>query len=185
VNAPFIPLVAILSQVPAAPGPLTEASLPPIADVEVPAPHVESVSAAPLTRAEVHDGPRSTQVLAFDAENQVAAEIVVRIVGEGHIRIDAIFPDDIHAMAVVNGKGEILEIDNEAHELVATRIAAVLDLLAETEQAGWFPCAFHSTMAVVELAHANPLALASTVLAACECLPLLVDEFEGMECPLF
>jgi hypothetical protein len=140
-------------------------------------------TAAPLTRAEVHHGPESTQIVAFDAEDQVAAEIVVWIVDEGHIRIDAIFPDDIHAMAVVNGNGEIIEVDNEAHGLVAPRIAAVVDLLAQTEQAGWVPCAFHGVMAVVEIAHANPIALASAVLAACECLPLLVDEFEDIECP--
>jgi hypothetical protein len=99
--------------------------------------------------------------------------------------IDAIFPDDIFAMAVVNGKGEIIELDNEAHGLVAPRIAAVVDLLAQTEQVGWFPCAFHGAMAVVEIAHANPIANASAVLAACECLPLLVDEFEDIECPGF
>jgi hypothetical protein len=103
----------------------------------------------------------------------------------GHIRIDANFPDDIRAMTVVNGNGEILEIDNGAHELVAPRIAAVLDLLAQTEQAGWAPCAFHGVMAVVELAHANPIGIASAVAAACECLPLLVDEFQDLECPLF
>jgi hypothetical protein len=88
-------------------------------------------------------------------------------------------------MTVVNGNGEILEIDNGAHELVAPRIAAVLDLLAQTEQAGWAPCAFHGVMAVVELAHANPIGIASAVAAACECLPLLVDEFQDLECPLF
>jgi hypothetical protein len=94
--------VAILSLVIASAGPPGEASLPPIADVEV-------VSAQPLTHAEVHHGPMSTQIVAFDAEDQVAAEIVVWIVDEGHIRIDA----------------------------------------------------------------------------ACECLPLLVDEFQDLECPLF
>lgn len=186
-NVPIIATVAILSLVTAFPGPPGEAaSLPPIADVEVvPAPHVEVVSAALLTRVEVHYGPRSTQILAFDAEDQVTAEIVVWIVDEGHIRIDANFPDDIHAMAVVNGHGEIIEIDNEARELVAPRINAIVDLLAQTEQAGWFPCAFHGTMAVVELAGANPIGIASAVLAACECLPLLVDEFEDIECPGF
>lgn len=112
-------------------------------------------------------------------------KIVVWIVDENHIRIDANFPDEIHAMAVINGNGEIIEIDNGAHELVAPRIAAVVDLLAQTEQAGWFPCAFHGAMAVVEIAHANPIAIASAVAAACECLPLLVDEFQDLECPLF
>jgi hypothetical protein len=139
VNTPVIPLIAILSLA-AVPGPPGEASLPPIPAVEV-VPDVEAVSAAALTRAEVHYGPVSTQVVVFDAEDQVAAEIVVGIVDEGHIRIDATFPDDIHVMAVVNGKGEIIEIDNDAHELVAPRIAEVVDLLAQTEQAGPLPCA--------------------------------------------
>lgn len=138
---------------------------------------------SPLSRAEVRFGDESTQVVAFDTEDRVAVEIVVWIGSDGYIRIAAAFSDDIHAMAVVNGKGEIIELDNDAPDLVAARIAAVVDLLAQTEQAGWLPCAAHSSMAVLEFAHANPLALASTVLAACSCLPLLVEEFEDIECP--
>jgi hypothetical protein len=137
------------------------------------------------SRVEVNRGSESTQIVAFDAADQVAAEIVVWIVAPGHIRIDAIFPDDVHAMAIVNGRGEVIAIDNEDRERVAPRIAAVVDLLAETEQAGWLPCAFHGAMTIVEIAHANPLALASGILAACECIPLLIEEFEEIKCPGF
>jgi hypothetical protein len=137
------------------------------------------------SRVEVNLGPESTQIVAFDAADQVAAEIVVWIVAPDHIRIDAIFPDDVHAMAIVNGRGEVIAIDNEDRERVAPRIAAVVDLLAETEQAGWLPCAFHGAMTIVEIAHANPLALASGILAACECIPLLIEEFEEIKCPGF
>lgn len=136
-------------------------------------------------RVEVHYAGDSTHVLAFDEHDQVTAEIGVWIVDGGHIRIDAAFPDDIRASVTTDANGRVLNIDNEDHAQVAPRIAAVADLLADTEQAGWAPCAFHSVMAVVEVAHVNPLALASTVLAACECLPLLVDEFKDLECPLF
>jgi hypothetical protein len=135
------------------------------------------------TRVEVVHGPASTQVIAFDKEDRVAAEIVVSIVDQGHIQIDAVFPDDIRTMVMVDGSGEVIEIDNEDHGRVAPRIAAVLDLLGETEQAGWVPCALHSTMAIVEIAHVNPWAIASVVLAACSCLPLLVEEFEDIKCP--
>jgi hypothetical protein len=38
-------------------------------------------------------------------------------------------------------------------------------------------------MAVVEIVAVSPFAIVSAVLAACECLPLLVDEFEDIECP--
>jgi hypothetical protein len=81
---PIIPLVAILSPVTPFIGPPGAASLPPITDVEVVSTlYAEPVSASPLTRVEVHYGPESTQVVAFDAEDQVAAEIVVQIVDEG------------------------------------------------------------------------------------------------------
>jgi hypothetical protein len=40
-------------------------------------------------------------------------------------------------------------------------------------------------MTIVEIAHANPLALASGILAACECIPLLIEEFEEIKCPGF
>jgi hypothetical protein len=30
--------------------------------------------------------------------------------------------------------------------------------------------------------HASPIGVVTAVLAACECLPEIIDEFEGMEC---
>lgn len=146
-------------------------------------PLLATLSPAPLDRVEVHHGPDFTQVVALDAQDEVAAEIVVQILDDGYIRIYAAFLDDIQAAVTLAGNGEVIDIDNEDHELVMPRIAEVLDLLAETEQAGWGGCAFHSVMTIVEIAHANPILVATGILAACECLPLLVDEYKDIECP--
>jgi hypothetical protein len=53
---------------------------------------------------------------------------------------------------------------------------------ATDSQASWLECAAYTAITIGEIAHVNPWAVATAVLAACECLPEIVDEFEGMEC---
>jgi hypothetical protein len=145
-----------------------------------------STSVAPqpqLTRAELERGPDSAHVLAFDANDDVAAEIVLWRVDQRHIRIDALFPDGLVLTAVFDGEF-IVTIDNDHPEAVAGRLAAINDLLAATSepQASWLKCAAYAAITALELAQASPIGVATAVLAACECLPEIVDEFEGMEC---
>lgn len=134
-------------------------------------------------RVEVYPGTESTQVVALDSDDQVYAEIVVSATGDGRIRIDAVFSDDLSTMAVIDSSGKVIEIDNEDHEQIAPRIAAVLDILGETEQAGWGGCVFASVVTVVEIVAVSPWAIPHGIVAACECIPALVDGYEDIHCP--
>lgn len=157
--------VALLPLVTAFTGSPEYASLPPITDVEV----VESAD--------------STHVLAFDPDGEVAAEVVVWAV-EGEIRLDALFPDGLYLSVVTDGESVTIESDDAAE--VAERMGALLDHLGQTEQEGeeWGDCAGHAAHAAVGCALARPfMCVVGSVIAACECLPLLVDEFEGYSCP--
>ena len=61
------------------------------------------VAAAPV-RVEYESGANSAHVLAFDNEDEVAAEVVLWHTGDGKLRLDAAFPDGLIASAeVVDG----------------------------------------------------------------------------------
>jgi hypothetical protein len=139
--------------------------------------------ASQLTRAEFERSPSSVHVLAFDANEDVAAEVILWRVDQRHLRIDALFPDGILLTAVFDGDS-ITTLDNDEPEVVAARLAAVIDLLASASvsQANWTKCAGYAAFAAWELSHASPIGVVGAVLAACECLPEIIDEFEGMEC---
>jgi hypothetical protein len=137
----------------------------------------------PLSRAEVERGPDSVHVLAFDANDDVAAEVVVWHGVNQDIRIDALFPDGLTLSAVVAVSGEVMSIDSDDPQTVAGRLAAVDDLLAGgTVQASWLKCAAYAAITAWELSHASPIAVPTAILAACECLPEIVEEWEALEC---
>jgi hypothetical protein len=141
----------------------------------------------PLARAEVEHGPDSTHVLAFDTNEDVAAEVVVWHVDHRHIRIDALFPDGLTLSAQVAVSGDVVSIDSDDPQVVAGRLSAVDDLLAGgladgALEGSWLKCAAYAAITAFELAHASPIAVPTAILAACECLPEIVDEWEGLEC---
>jgi hypothetical protein len=129
-------------------------------------------------------------VLTYDSDGEVVAELVVARTDTGGIHLDARFPDgasvnvEISEAALASGDvGEAL-VECVDCESANAQLAGVQDVLNDVDhQAGWVPCAIHSTMAIVEVAHANPWAVVSAVLAACSCLPELVEEFENIKCP--
>ncbi len=57
----------------------------------------------------------------------------------------------------------------------------------ETEQSDWTDwgtCAGHTAMAAVVCSFAFPMTcIASTMLTACECVPLILDDFAEYSCP--
>jgi hypothetical protein len=145
------------------------------------------LSTPPPTVEVSHD---STHVLTYDSDGEVVAELVVARTDTGALRLVARFPDgasvnaEISEAALASGNvGEAL-VECVDCESANAQLAGVQDVLHDVDhQAGWVPCAIHSTMAIVEVAHANPWAVVSAVLAACSCLPELVEEFEDIECP--
>jgi hypothetical protein len=136
-------------------------------------------------RVEVNPGADVTGVLVYDGD-EVTAEIVLWSEGDDRVRLDANFDDGEYLRVVVEGD-KLVEF--EASPDLAGRMAAVEAAVRaprhDGDTEGWGACALHAVMAVAEFASANPWAIASTIAAACECLPEIVDEFEGYHCPGF
>lgn len=158
-------MATMLALVAAFTGPPDDAPFPSISDVEV----VESAD--------------STSLFAYDHEREVAAEIVVSI-NDGKIKLDALFPDGLYLSVVTDG--DAVNIDTDDAEEAAARLGKIDAFLQETEpQKGEVPCAAALVAGAVHAAAASPWVIVEAILAACECLPLLVDEWEDYHCPGF
>jgi hypothetical protein len=140
--------------------------------------------AASPTRVEYESGAQSAHVLAFDDEDEVAAEVVLWHVGDGKLRLDVAFPDGLTASAELDGDGDVV-IMSEDPVTAAARLAEVENILAAQEpQMGTpFTCALGVVVTAGACAVAHALGcVGGAVLTACDCLPQIVKEFEGMEC---
>jgi hypothetical protein len=137
----------------------------------------------------VEQSSDAAHVLAYDSDGQVAGEIILSHeigtdeTGEptAELHIDAIFPDGAYMFAVVTDDGE-QTVTTEGN--AAAQIAEIQAILVDVDtKAKWWKCAGEIGLAAAAYISVHPIAaLATTVLAACECLPLIVDEFAGMEC---
>jgi hypothetical protein len=127
----------------------------------------------------------AAHVLAYDRGGQVVGEIIlsheIGMNETAELHLDAIFPDGAYMFAVVTDDGEqSIETDGNLAAQIADLQAILVDGNTEAE---WWKCGAEIGLAVGALISVHPVvALATTVLAACECLPLAVDEFAGMEC---
>jgi hypothetical protein len=82
--------------------------------------------------------------------------------------------------------GETFTTDSDDAQEAAARMDEIRDVLARTDpQAGRVPCAGAVVSGIYHAATANPWVIVDAVFAACECLPLIVDEWEGYHCPGF
>jgi hypothetical protein len=134
----------------------------------------EDVTRPPIADVEVIESADSAHVLAYDPDGEVAAEVVVWG-RDGEVRFDAVFPDGLYVSLVTDG--ETVNVESDDVEEAAARMGEIRDFLVQLEpQAGPIPCG----AAVV-----GGIVIVDAVLAACECLPLLVDEWEGYHCPYF
>lgn len=148
----------------------------------IPLAHVEGHD-PPLTRVEFERTSISSHVLAYDEAGDVAAEVILWRDAD-LIRLDAVFPDGLVLAATFDGT-EFVVVENTEPATIATRLAAVSDLLAVDQpliERSWLECGAYAAIAAAELAHANPLGIPTVILAACKCIPEIIDEFEGMEC---
>jgi hypothetical protein len=152
----------------AAPGPSTPTD-------KTPPRNIESVE---LDRSE-----DTVQITARDSEGEVSAEIVVWG-REGEVRFDALFPDGLYLSVVTDG--ETVTVDSDDPQEAAVRVGEIHDFLMQTEpQEGPAQCGGAVAMGIAHAVAGSPWVIVEAVFAACECLPLLVDEWEGYHCPLF
>jgi hypothetical protein len=134
----------------------------------------------------VEQSSDAAHVLAYNSDGQVVGEIILShetgTSETAELHLDAIFPDGAYMFAVVTDDGEQkVEIQGNA----AAQIAEIQAILVDVDgtKAKWWKCAGEIGLATAAFIAVHPVtALATTVLAACECLPLLVDDFAGMEC---
>lgn len=133
---------------------------------------------------EVIQGPDSTHVLAYDAAGEVAAELVIWSSEPGEIRFDATYPDGLYMSAVANSDGYTVDTEDAAE--VGRRVKELESVMAQLDpQASVGGCAFHVVGTTLSIIAVHPWAVAEAIVAACECLPLIVDEWEGYHCPGF
>jgi hypothetical protein len=137
-----------------------------------------TLAGAPLARAEVQHEADSAHLLAYDENQDLAAEIVVSYVGKDHIRIEASFPDAVYLDFEVIGD-EVMTLSSGRPAEAAARIAELGELLtqqandvqANAAQEGWLECAGYTALAAGACASGSIIACAAaTILAACTCL---------------
>lgn len=129
--------------------------------------------------AEVVTGDRSTHLLAFDADGEVSAEIVVWIDVDDQPRLDITFADGLYLRVTGDGRAE----SPDAVE-VAARALLITDWLSTAQvQEGWGGCLTSAAAAVGSCAGGLIACPFAAAFAACDCIPVLFDEFEEMSCP--
>ncbi len=144
----------------------------------------------PIHHVTVEQATDSAQVIGYgDRDGDGELEPVIEIAvwhAEGEPRLAATLPDGAYLFVSINdGEAAVDSHDGEAVEAQLGELNAKLEISAGgVETASWLDCGLAATATVMQAAAANPWCIGSAILAACECLPLIVDEFEGMHCPL-
>jgi hypothetical protein len=134
-----------------------------------------------VVQVDMDRSDESTQLTAYGPDGEVAGEVFVWVDVNGQIRLDAMFADGLY-MAVSTDGTEVM-IDAADTAVVAARMNEITVALEQTS-GEWGTCAWEAGVAVIECAAVRPiLCIGGTIVAACTCLPLLVDEWEGYSCP--
>jgi hypothetical protein len=139
---------------------------------------------------EAHRSEQDVEIHVLDSEGELEAVLVITIAESetgAQIRVEADFSDGLYMSSSATPSSERLIESNNA-TVVEERLAAILDLQKDPDGTQSSPggCAW----AVVGTA-AGCIAVQFVfctiggIVAACECLPEFVEEFEDIECPLF
>jgi hypothetical protein len=176
INRPgmYTPIIALALALTSDPTP--PASMPPLSD----APGGKSVDFV-VDRAEVQTWDNSSHLLTYDADGEVTASLVIWADESGKLRFDADFADGVRLSAVIVGEKVEIESD-DANEVIA-RVEAIDDYLTTNDEqlkGSWLTCAAKTAATAFYCASANAvLCISGTVIAACDCIPLIVG---GGEC---
>lgn len=131
---------------------------------------------------EVGNSDDAVQVLAYDLNGDIAAEIVVWGDGHGRVRVDAGFADGMYLALTADGDDVTVEGDDTAE--VRARLVAISDSVTQAApQASWGKCAAHAVVMAASCASGHVIICAGEAyLVACECYPLIIDDLKGKEC---
>jgi hypothetical protein len=142
------------------------------------------VASPDIATVDVERSDDTAQITARDSDGEVSAEMFIWLDADGRTRLSAAWPDGLYASVVIDGESFTVDSDNQQE--AAARMNEVRDFMKKNEpQAGPIPCAGAVIAGIGHALTANPLVIVDAVFAACECLPLLVDEWEGYHCPGF
>jgi hypothetical protein len=139
----------------------------------------------------IQDSGNVVHFTAHDAAGNPIGTFRVSAV-DGEIAVAAEFPDGSFTIQTVPSAGDDepqITIDGIPGEIVPVRMQAVVDILGRggEAQAGWLKCGLTvaTTIGVCLLSETGAGAVvcaAGCGFAACECVPLLSEEFEALEC---
>lgn len=145
---------------------------------------VEQIAPTHIDRVAVEQTDDSAYVLGYGVDGEPAIELAIWH-AEGEPRLAATLPSGAYLFVSLND-GEAT-IDAQDREAVAAQLAELneaMDVGVETEQAGWVDCAVSTAGAVGGCIVVAVLGcVGGSIMAACSCLPLLVEEFETYDCP--
>jgi hypothetical protein len=135
-----------------------------------------------VDRAEVETWDNSSHLLTYDADGEVTASLVIWSDETGQLRFDADFADGVRLSAVIVDEKVQIESDDKDKVEVVARVAAINDYLNSGDEqlkGSWLTCAAKTAATAFYCASANPvLCLSGTVLAACDCVPLILGKGE-------
>jgi hypothetical protein len=157
-----------------------------VPDVLIPTAIMSAAMAAssptPIDHVTVEQAADSAQVLGYAADGQVAIELSIWL-AEDEPRLAATLPSG--AYLIIGADGIIDSHDYDSVKAQFVSLSEALDITAETAQATWLECGLAAAGAIGGCVAVRPFAcVGGSILAACECLPLTIDEFEDMHCPL-
>lgn len=140
-----------------------------------------------VARVDITTAEPCAHVVAFDSAGDFAGSILLCADEAGRVILDADFADDLYLAMRYDDDGYPTIESNDA-PAAAERIGLVLGKIDPGVQGddGWVPCAAGVVGTVASIVAVQFwLTGINSYVMACECLPLLVEEFEDIECPGF
>lgn len=145
----------------------------PVSSTDIQAPDIAAVEFA--------SSDQVVQITARDSTGEVSAEVFLWSDDAGRLRLDAAWPDGLAVSVVRDGETATVETADPAE--VASRMDRLDVAIQQAAAAGdWKDCAAHVGLTVAACGLHPVLCAGEMYYAACECLPLLVEKFEGQEC---
>ncbi len=127
--------------------------------------------------AEVVARDNSTHLLAYDAEGEVSAEIVLWTDTDDRTRVDVMFLDGLYLSVTTDGESITIETDDAAE--VAARVAIIEEGLASITDLDVMKCAGSVIVAVGGCGWGGPLAcMGAAAFAGINCGPLIAEVLE-------
>jgi hypothetical protein len=135
--------------------------------------------------AEVYTMKDSVHLMTYDAGGELSAEIVMWTDDRGLLQVHANFEDGLYLWLATDGETATVDSDNAVEAVERMRVVDDYLLTQQVTEARWIPCAGAIVTAAGSCAAAGLACPLWAVLAACECLPELVEEWKDLSCPGF